>query len=154
PRRVARTVARSVHVPTGVAAMTAPGPIRVVRIDPAWPLPSLSPDRPDATPYESAYVVVVREGRPVGHASIPFPVSASDLARVVKGFGGAPGAPAVAEDALPSVTVVVPTTFDRLGMLERCVRNLLMQDYPAFDVVVVDNRPAPGHRLTTVDSRL
>jgi GT2 family glycosyltransferase len=132
----------------------SPGPVLVARVDLDRPLPSLSPERATGAPYESAYVVAVRDGRPVGHVSLPFPVSATRLAQALEGFRDAPGAPPVDDAALPSVTVVVPTTFDRVELLERCVESLLAQDYPAFDVVVVDNRPAPGHRLSTVDSRV
>ncbi len=41
----------------------------------------------------------------------------------------------------PSVTVIV-ATHDRPKLLDRCLRSLLAVDYPAFDVVVVDNAPS------------
>jgi cellulose synthase/poly-beta-1,6-N-acetylglucosamine synthase-like glycosyltransferase len=56
------------------------------------------------------------------------------------------GAPAVdqpqrVESRFPLVSVVVPSTFERVSLLERCVASLVAQDYPAFEVVLVDNRP-------------
>jgi len=40
----------------------------------------------------------------------------------------------------PPVTVVVPVA-DRPDLLERCLADLVAQDYPAFAVIVVDNAP-------------
>jgi glycosyltransferase involved in cell wall biosynthesis len=50
--------------------------------------------------------------------------------------------PAVPDALLPAATVVVCSTFDRGESLRRCVEIVLALDYPVFDVVVVDNRPA------------
>src|SRR5205814_9800777 len=58
------------------------------------------------------------------------------------------------QSALPTVTVVVPTTFDRIELLERCVASLVAQDYPAFDVVIVDNRPVEGPERAARYARL
>jgi len=40
-----------------------------------------------------------------------------------------------------SCSVVIPT-FDRAADLERCLAAVTMQDYPDFDVIVVDNTPS------------
>jgi GT2 family glycosyltransferase len=137
-----------------------PAPVLVVRVDLDRPLPALSPARARGGEYGSAYVVVLRDGRPVGHVEVPFgdgPVSPEQLRERLGDLTSAPAAPVVDRTALPSVTVVVPTTFDRVELLERCVASLVAQDYPAFDVIVVDNRPAdPARwaRLSTMDSRV
>jgi hypothetical protein len=41
----------------------------------------------------------------------------------------------------PHVTVVVPTILARVEEVTCCLRSILAQEYPAFDVLVVDNRP-------------
>ncbi len=52
--------------------------------------------------------------------------------------------------ALPRVTVVVATR-DRPAELRRCVASILANDYPHFDVVIVDNGPEPGVALQIAD---
>src|SRR5262249_22819701 len=47
----------------------------------------------------------------------------------------------VGDEHLPFATVVVPTLFRRPEELERCLLRLTQLDYPAYDIVVVDNRP-------------
>ena len=145
-------------VPVGVV----PGPVRVVRVDADEPLPSVSPWRDGGPDYVAALVVVVRSGRPLGHVELALDgqvVGPSELReRLVAGLGDVWGSPVagvvVADGALPSVTVVVPTTFDRVDLLRRCVASLLAQDYPVFDVVVVDNRPEDSPRRRALWSQL
>jgi GT2 family glycosyltransferase len=145
-------------VPVGVV----PGPVRVVRVDADEPLPSVSPWRDGGPDYVAALVVVVRSGRPLGHVELALDgrvVGPSELReRLVAGLGDVWESPVagvvVADVALPSVTVVVPTTFDRVDLLRRCVASLLAQDYPVFDVVVVDNRPEDSPRRRALWSRL
>jgi glycosyltransferase involved in cell wall biosynthesis len=145
-----------------------PGPVRVVRVDVDEPLPSVSPWRDGGPDYVAAFVVVVRSGRPLGHVEVPLDgrvLGPSRLREVlVAGLGDVWGAPVagvvVPDGVLPWVTVVVPTTFDRVDLLQRCVASLVAQDYPLFDVVVVDNRPedSPGRRelwaRLSVDARV
>ncbi|HET8629803.1 MAG TPA: glycosyltransferase [Thermomicrobiales bacterium] len=60
------------------------------------------------------------------------------------GGGAAPGCLAERERVLasgPFVSVVVATR-DRPAALDACLRSLLAMDYPAYEVVVVDNAPA------------
>jgi hypothetical protein len=145
-------------VPVGVV----PGPVRVVRVDVDEPLPSVSPWRDGGPEYVAALVVVVRAGRPLGHVEVALDgrvLGPSELReRLVAGLGDVWGSPVagvvVADEALPSVTVVVPTTFDRVDLLRRCVASLVAQDYPVFDVVVVDNRPEDSPRRRALWSRL
>jgi glycosyltransferase involved in cell wall biosynthesis len=145
-------------VPVGVV----PGPVRVVRVDVDEPLPSVSPWRDGGPDYVAAFVVVVRSGRPLGHVEVALDgrvLGPSQLReRLVAGLGDVWGSPVagvvVADEALPSVTVVVPTTFERIDLLQRCVASLVAQDYPVFDVVVVDNRPEDSPRRLALWSRL
>jgi GT2 family glycosyltransferase len=144
----------------GTAGGPAGGPERmlVARIDVDRPLPELSAG-PDG--YPAAWILAFRQGRPVAHLEIPFtdgriePAVLAD--RLVSLPAASPPPPPVPDAALPRITVVVPTTFERADLLEECVASLVAQDYPAFDVVVVDNRPtdpARWSRLSTMDGRV
>jgi glycosyltransferase involved in cell wall biosynthesis len=138
------------------AESKAPGPIRVVRVDVGGPLPEVSPFRDGdvaggggAVPYVGAWVIVLRSGVPVGHVELPLAgrvVSSVELREALVSalgdvFSPGPVVGVVADSGLPVVSVVVPSTFDRVALLERCVASLVAQDYPAFEVIVVDNRP-------------
>jgi hypothetical protein len=124
--------------------------MRVVSVDVDAPLPDLVPDRPDGGRYEAAWVLATRGTRPLGHAVIPLgdaALPAEELARQLRAQLGdalenfvAPFA-GVPDSALPFATVVVPTVFRRAEELSRCVDALVRLDYPAYEVIVVDNRP-------------
>ncbi|HKE65186.1 MAG TPA: glycosyltransferase [Micromonosporaceae bacterium] len=162
--------------PIDVASVAAPGPIRVVRVDVDAPLPDLSPFRDGRPPYSSAWLLVLRSGRPIGEIQIEFDgriMPAADLGDRLRAVFGieqtgstghaatsATGHAATSADqvaaavALPTISVVVPSTFERLAMLERCVDALLAQDYPGFEVIVVDNRPDESVGRTALHRRL
>jgi len=55
-------------------------------------------------------------------------------------------------DAAPFISVVVCTR-DRVAELESCLRHLDRQDYPAFEVVVVDNAPTSDAARVLVEAR-
>lgn len=46
---------------------------------------------------------------------------------------------------LPSASVVVPTIYRRVDLLNRLVQSLLELDYPDFEIIVVDNRMGNSH---------
>lgn len=52
---------------------------------------------------------------------------------------------AVADESLPTVSVVVPTIARRPEELVRAVSSILAEDYPHFEIIVVDNRVGEGH---------
>ncbi len=86
-------------------------------------------------------------------------VSAVELGEVlVAGLGGGWSSgvaePVVDEGLLPLVSVVVPSTFERVDLLERCVESLVAQSYPAFEVIVVDNRPVDSVERVELRGRL
>lgn len=63
----------------------------------------------------------------------------------------------VEDDTLPRASIVVPTIYRRVELLDRTVKSLLELDYPDFEIVVVDNRAGVGHspiRLSTSDERV
>jgi len=47
----------------------------------------------------------------------------------------------VARDQLPHISVVVATIGERLEEIKGCLESLSLQEYPRFDVILVDNRP-------------
>lgn len=47
------------------------------------------------------------------------------------------------DEAWPRVTVIVPAR-NEVRNIERCLRSLVVSDYPSFDVVVVDDRSTDG----------
>ncbi|HKI00686.1 MAG TPA: glycosyltransferase [Thermoanaerobaculia bacterium] len=66
---------------------------------------------------------------------MPAPVRA---ALALAGLNGADAGPL--PSTVPPISVVVCTR-DRTALLEKCLRSLLALDYPAYEVVVVDNAP-------------
>ncbi len=135
---------------------TEPGPVRVVRVDLDRPVPPLDRTRPGGGEYAAAWVLATRAGVPVGHAEIPFTGPVIEAERVLKALGDPHPAPVPGDGPLPAVSVVVPTTFERLDALRRSVAALLAQDHPDFHVVVVDNRPeaAAGRAALSDDPRV
>lgn len=123
------------------------GPVRVVLVELDDPLPELTPE-PAATPYTSVRLFLLRGGRPVGEVTIPFDGPAVSPDRIRSVVAGVPGISGIAEPARPVssaaghpfASVVVASDFARFEMLERCVAAVGAQDYPAYEVVVVDNR--------------
>jgi GT2 family glycosyltransferase len=127
--------------------MSAPGPIRVAVIDVSEPLTDLDCRRDGESPYVAAWILVCRAGRPLGSIQLALDgtrISAQRLEqeiseRVVDVSTREPHAPSA---ALPRASVVIPTAMSRLEQLRRCVRSLTELDYPDYEVIVVDNRPA------------
>lgn len=144
------------------------GPVRVVFADLDGPLPDLSPYRDAAgTPgspaergYTSALVFATRRGVPVGHLEVDLRggvVPAAELARRLAALAPPPdatGAVAVPDSDLPFISVVVPTVMARVELLERSVDRLLRLNYPAFEVVLVDNRPDGSAERAALHDRL
>jgi len=105
--------------------------------------------------YGAARVLIRARGRPLGWLTIPTPsdrrITAADLRRATSGRFG-PGAwmavlrdgngaevdAAPRDEACPPISVVVCTR-DRTELLAGCLRTLLELDYPAYEVIVVDN---------------
>lgn len=132
-----------------------PGPMRVVHIDADKPIPDIEPGyAAGGRRYEAAWILARRGGVPIGQALIPFadgPLTGeqvlADLRATLGDSLGAdvPTPPSTPDDELPFATVVVPTLFAREGLLVACIDSLRQQDYPAFEILLVDNRPASPH---------
>jgi glycosyltransferase involved in cell wall biosynthesis len=46
---------------------------------------------------------------------------------------------------LPKASVVVPTMYRRVDLLQQTIQSLLNLEYPDYEIIVVDNRVGPGH---------
>jgi glycosyltransferase involved in cell wall biosynthesis len=95
-----------------------------------------------------AWILVRMAGRP--RQLLEMPVSggllrASEIDERVAGTRAqSVGAEPRVDDArLPPVSVIVPTMLAREAELRVCVDSLLALDYPAYEILLVDNRP-PG----------
>lgn len=134
-----------------VGRSAMPGPMRVVFVDADRPLPDISTERDSGGPYVATLVFVLRRGRLIGEVELPLPAGGLTARALEEGLRDALGPafdvagtapqPAVPDDGLPFISVVVPTTMSRLADLDRCVAALTRLDYPAYEVILVDNRP-------------
>lgn len=125
-----------------------PGPVRVVFVDVDQPLPDIRAERSDGEQYAAALVFVFRNGIPVGDVKVdlaagvvPAAELADRLAATLRGQRRAAAPVAASTSRAPYVSVVLPTAMRRTELLERSVMALAALDYPAFEVIVVDNRP-------------
>jgi GT2 family glycosyltransferase len=127
--------------------ITAPGPLRVAVIDIAYALSDLDCTRDAPPPYAGAWILACRAGLPLGSVVIPLRgtrLAANDLEReLYKRFRGVRSRePQDDAPALAPASVVICTNFARPALLHRCLESLRALDYPDYEVIVVDNRPA------------
>jgi glycosyltransferase involved in cell wall biosynthesis len=134
-------------------AAAAPGPVRVVRVDLDHPLNDVVARRAAGGEYHSAFVIVERAGRPLGNFEVELHgrvLAATELEELIhRHLGDAWSAPGpdgsqVPGSDLPYISVVIPTAFQRVDLLARCVAAVCAQEYPSFEVIVADNRPDAG----------
>ncbi len=107
------------------------------------------PDAIDGGPGYGALWALVREhDRPRGMIRVPFEdgsVSRGQLAVAIAALPAPSHAPVPRrppESLLPRISVVVPSLLEREEGLQACLRSLADLDYPNYEVIVVDNRPA------------
>jgi GT2 family glycosyltransferase len=147
----------------GLTSIGLPSPVLVAVLDVAEPIGDLDCSRPQAPPYTGAWILVCRSGHPLGTIEIPLHgtvIGAAELDRELHAqLGAALAGPPAGPPTGPPVTlvrasVVVPSNFARPAQLRRSVQRLTELDYPDFEVIVVDNRPAdappvdiPGARV-------
>jgi GT2 family glycosyltransferase len=139
--------------------MSPPGPLRVAVVDVAHPLSDLGCSHEGQEPYQGAWILACRDGRPLGVAEMPVngtSIVAPELERELRRqLGDAWWRDARSEPrALPSASVVVPTDVSRLAPLRRCVERLTRLDYPDYEVIVVDNRRAGSPPLELEGARV
>jgi GT2 family glycosyltransferase len=134
--------------------MTAPGPYRVAVVDLDEPLEDLGCIRFGGPPYKGAWILACRSGRPLGIAEMPLlgiTIPAPELERELRRQLGpawwpesAAAAPPAAPTGvrLPPISVVIPSTLQRVDGIRSCLDSVAALDYPDFEVIVVDNRRA------------
>ncbi|MBN9098046.1 MULTISPECIES: glycosyltransferase [unclassified Pseudonocardia] len=119
---------------------------RVLVVDTELPAPRLSQH---ADRYGHAWVVIRRADRPRslvevdlgpdGVASRDHFATVFDRIRTADDLIG--GIPVVADELLPSLSVVIPTMAERLAALEACLASIHTSGLPWVEILVVDNRP-------------
>ena len=133
-------------------------PIRVLVADVEEGAPRLAEV---AAGYAQAWVLIRSAGRPRGLLEVDLDVelSRARIAHEVERWRAADAdraAPRVADDRLPSVSVVIPTIVERTDELADCLTAIGKSDHPRFEIVVVDNRrqvPTPDPLQAIADGR-
>lgn len=124
-----------------------PAPVRVLVVDVEAPMPAIEAERPGGGRYDSARVFATRNGRLLAEVRLPLHgrrLGPDELRERLRDLPEPdwPAPPVQApEGALPLVTVVVPTLFTRREPLCRLLSALAAQDYPRYQILLVDNRP-------------
>ena len=100
-------------------------------------------------PHYCALWALIRErGRPRGIVKIPFTDEALTREQLLAAVAtlppqaDAPPAGATPRGELPSISVVIPSLLERRDGLKACLDSLAALNYPNYEVIVVDNRPA------------
>ena len=151
------------------------GPVKVVTVDMDGLAPEISSQHPNGSRYSGALLIGFRNQRPIGKVEVPFSSPVLRPEEVAAALAVLPDKPmedepiedepiedepiedessGLPDHPLPRITVVVPSTLSRVTTLERCVASLLEQDYPDFDVIIVDNRPDPSPQRAVLWRRL
>lgn len=118
-----------------------PSPVRLVGLD----LDDTDRADPTALPPGRTWIEIRRSAQVVGVIERdvgPDGLSPSDLAQLAYEYRDAEVVDlgSVSDESLPMISVVIPTLYRRVDLLERAVRSVAACDYPAFEVIVVDNR--------------
>lgn len=130
-------------------------PVLLVDVEVGAPLPDPAPDRPDGTRYASAHVLVRDGGVPIGRRVVPLTGGRLDPAGLEGLWHAGPARDTpLPPDPAPFITVVIPSAMQRPDLLLRCVERLAGSAYPAFEIVVVDNRPQDGVERASVHAEL
>lgn len=135
-------------------------PIQVLDVDLTNPLYRTRPGSSGtANDYKRAFCLLRFSGRPVAVLETSFdregllPV---DLhTHVVRGVNSTDAPDVVAPSQMkesPFISVVI-ATHDRTRRLAACLDSLLRQDYPNFDVIVVDNAPSSQETADLIANR-
>jgi len=105
---------------------------------------------------DRVWIEVMREGQVMGREELQSQdhrVSGVTLRQVAQRFAQrVPSFIDVADESLPSISIVVPTICKYPEELERFVRELASLDYPNFEVIIVDNRVDPDSQVPVYDS--
>jgi len=138
-----------------------PTPVRVLEIDLAAPIAPI----PGCAGYAAARILVRLRGEPLGWVTIEEPGEVIPAERVREALAGQLAGPihnaalsagfaaeaGAGARSLPPISVVVCTR-DRPDSMAHCLLALLALDYPAFEIVVVDNAPMSDATMRLVAS--
>jgi glycosyltransferase involved in cell wall biosynthesis len=103
--------------------------------------------------YRALWALVRERGRPRGMIQVPFAGEFVGREQLTAAIGMLPPAsaqpapPRSQERTLPSISIVIPSLLERTEGLQACLRSLSELDYPDYEVIVVDNRPAAAARV-------
>jgi glycosyltransferase involved in cell wall biosynthesis len=109
--------------------------------------------------YGALWALVREHGRPRGMIRVPFEHDRISREQLLAAIASLPSAPVAltrprSPVSSPSISVVIPSLLARGDGLRSCLMSLARLDYPDYEVIVVDNRPAgappvdlPGVRL-------
>ncbi|MHB1905511.1 MAG: glycosyltransferase family 2 protein [Acidimicrobiales bacterium] len=122
-----------------------PSPVRLVGLD----LDGALGAHPAPFPVGRTWIEVRRTAQVVGVSERdvgPGGLSSGDLAELDQEFRDVEVADltTVPDEALPAISVVIPTLYRRVDLLDRAVRSVASCGYPTFEVIVVDNRRRDG----------
>jgi glycosyltransferase involved in cell wall biosynthesis len=133
-------------IPASLRAMAAEaGPARVVSVDVDEARPELRADHR----YKNAWVVLCKNDIPRCMVMLNLEDDATQIQsrleelvhRIQTSWRDESVVDVVPDRDLPKISVVVPTTVERIEELGRCLEAIERLDYPPHEVIVVDNRP-------------
>ncbi len=122
-------------------------PIQIINVELADPADAGPPVEGQHSEYGATFIVARFRNRPVATLELPLiraGVDASELHQIVASHvNHVPSFMQFPKDevVLPPVSVVI-ATHDRPTTLARCLDALLLQDYPDYEILVVDNAPS------------
>ena len=143
--------------PTGpqqgsIAAQSCPAlafnigpPIKVMVVDVERCPVEILVEHPDGGRYQGVWLLTRVGGEPRSLIRLPFVgdrITRADLAPQLRALtlDGRMASRLTLPESPPQISVVVCTMFERGEELRRCLESLAALDYPAFEVLVVDNR--------------
>jgi glycosyltransferase involved in cell wall biosynthesis len=139
-----------------VGAVSESRPIKVGVID-----VERCPETISGAPNYGALWALIRErGRPRGMLQIPFDgaeLSREQLTEAIATLPAQPDLPRLVrpqDSRLPSISVVIPSMLERPDGLRACLDSLAELDYPDYEVIVVDNRPADAPPFQIAGARV
>jgi GT2 family glycosyltransferase len=106
------------------------------------------PESIAADDYGALWALVREHGRPRGMIRVAFTdglATREQLGATIEALPESPWVPASQrplDHDLPMISVVIPSLLERADGIEKCLRSLAELDYPEYEVIVVDNRPA------------
>lgn len=107
--------------------------------------------------YGGAFCLLRQSGAPVGVVEIPFDGDVPLLDAMADPSActivGDESAGATKSSGPPARASIIVATRDRTASLARCIDSLLKQDYPAFEIVVVDSAPSSAETAELIQSK-